>query len=87
MGLFTPYVRSSEFEPDEEWNLEYFLQGLEFEKGYLKYTGDYISGRQIKTTIIFESGGKVNIDTRNRGKGADRWMTQLQGKKHIQPLQ
>jgi hypothetical protein len=72
------------FEPDEEWNLEYFLQGLEFEYGKLKYSGDYVSGRHMKTTIIFEPGGRVILDTRNRGRGADRWIMHLQGKKHIQ---
>ncbi len=75
------------FVPDEEWNLEFFLEGLEFEGGHLKYSGDYISGRHMKTTIIYEPGGRVTLDTRNRGKGADRWILHLQGKKHIQPLQ
>ena len=74
------------FEPDEEWNLEYFLKGLEFERGRLKYSGDYVSGRHMKTTIIFEPGGRVTLDTRNRGKGADRWMIHLKGKKHIQEV-
>ncbi len=76
----------NEFVPDEEWHLEYFLQGLEFERGRLKYSGDYVSGRHMKTTIIFEPGGQVTLDTRNRGKGADRWMIHLQGKKHIQQI-
>jgi len=77
----------NEFIPDEEWHLEYFLQGLEFERGRLKYSGDYVSGRHMKTTIIFEPDGRVTLDTRNRGKGADRWMIHLQGKKHIQEIQ
>jgi hypothetical protein len=76
----------NQFIPDEEWNLEYFLQGLEFEYGKLKYSGDYVSGRHMKTTIIFGPGGRVTLDTRNRGRGADRWMIQLQGKKHLQQL-
>jgi len=74
------------FIPDEEWNLEYFLQGLEFNDGRLKYSGDYISGRHMKTTIIYEPGGQITLDTRNRGKGAERWMLHLQGNKHIQAL-
>ena len=74
------------FIPDEEWNIEYFLQGLEFEYGKLKFSGDYISGRHMKTTIIFEPGGMVTLATRNRGKGADRWMTHLQGRKHLQQI-
>ena len=76
----------NEFIPDEEWNLEYFLQGIEFEGGCLQYSGDYVSGRHLKTTVTYEPGGRVTLDTRNRGKGADRWMLHLQGKQHIQPL-
>lgn len=76
----------NEFIPDEEWNIEYFLQGLEFEYGKLKYSGDYVSGRHIKTDITFEPGGLVTMETRNRGKGADRWLMHLQGKKHIKQL-
>ena len=75
-----------EFIPDEDWTLEYFLQGLSFEHGRLEYSGDYVSGRHMKTDIIFESGGRVTVETRNRGRGADRWIIHMQGKKHIQPV-
>jgi hypothetical protein len=74
------------FIPDEEWNLEYFVQGLEFENKCLCFSSDYVSGRLMKTDIVFESGGRVTLTTRNRGRGAERWLTHLQGKKHIQPL-
>jgi len=76
----------NEFIPDEKWNIEYFLQGLEFHNGRLKYSGDYVSGRHMKTDIIFEPGGRVALETRNRGRGADRWVIHLQGKKHIQEV-
>ena len=75
-----------EFIPDELWNLEYFVQGLEFENKCLRFTSDYVSGRLMKTNIIFESGGRVTLSTRNRGRGAERWLTHLQGKPHIQEL-
>ena len=74
------------FIPDEEWNLEYFVQGLEFENKCLRFSSDYVSGRLMKTDIVFESEGRVTLTTRNRGKGAERWLVHLQGKKHIQPL-
>ena len=74
------------FIPDEEWNLEYFVKGLEFENKCLCFSSDYVSGRLMKTDIVFESGGRVTLTTRNRGRGAERWLTHLQGKKHIQPL-
>ena len=75
-----------EFIPDEQWNLEYFIQGLEFQNKYLRFISDYVSGRLMKTNIIFESGGRVTLSTRNRGKGAERWLIHLQGKRHIQQL-
>jgi hypothetical protein len=72
-----------EFIPDEEWNLGYFINGLEFRNRCICFSADYVSGRHMKTDIEFESGGKVTLSTRNRGKGADRWLTHVQGKPHI----
>ena len=71
------------FIPDEDWRLEYFLQGIRYRWRKISFTSDYISGRLMKTNIDFESGGKVKISIRNRGRGAERWLTHLQGKKHI----
>ncbi len=71
------------FQPDEEWNLVYFLKGLEYRHKYLYFSADYVSGRHMKTNIKFDSGGKVTLETRNRGRGADRWVLHLQGKKHV----
>lgn len=75
-----------DFIPDEEYNLMYFLEGLRFEHGVLSHQADYISGRCLKTDITYEPGGKVTINTRNRGRGADRWLIHLQGKKHIRAV-
>ena len=72
-----------EFIPDEEWNLGYFITGLEFRNKRIYFSADYVSGRHMKTYIEFESSGKVTLTTRNRGRGADRWLTYLQGKRHI----
>ena len=72
-----------EFVPDEEWNLGYFVNGLEFRRQCICFSADYLSGRLMKTDIEFESGGKVTLTTRNRGRGADRWLTHLQGNRHI----
>jgi hypothetical protein len=74
------------FIPDEEWNFEYFVQCLKFQNGCLCFSADYVSGRHMKTDIIFKSGGNVILSTRNRGMGADTWLTLLQGKKHIREL-
>jgi hypothetical protein len=76
-----------EFIPDEEWSLGYFIQGLEFRDGYLKFSSDYVSGRLMKTDITFKPEGRVILETRNRGKGGERWLTHLQGKRHIRPVE
>ena len=76
----------TEFIPDEQWNLAYFVEGLGFEDGKLSFSSDYISGRMMKTEIIYEPGGKVTLQTSNRGKSAERWLTHLQGKRHIQAV-
>jgi len=73
----------NDFVPDEEYNLGYFLEGLHFEQGVLSHKANYISDRCVKTDISYEPGGEVTISTRNRGRGADRWILHLQGKKHI----
>ena len=72
-----------EFIPDEDYNLGYFVNGLEFRHQRICFSADYVSGRLMKTDIEFEAGGKVTLTTRNRGRGADRWLTHLQGKPHI----
>jgi hypothetical protein len=68
----------------EDWNLDYFINGLEFKNKSLFFSADYISGRLLKTNITFESEGLVTLITRNRGKSAEKWLLNLQGKKHIQ---
>jgi len=72
-----------EFIPDEDYSLGYFVNGLEFRHQRICFSADYVSGRLMKTDIEFEAGGKVTLTTRNRGRGADRWLTHLQGKPHI----
>ena len=76
----------NDFIPDEEYNMGYFVEGLRFEGGVLSHESDYVSGRCVKTDLTYEPGGKVTISTRNRGRGADRWILHLQGKKHLQAV-
>lgn len=74
------------FIPDEGWALGYFIQGLKFIQNRICFSADYVSGRLMKTDIAFKSGGEVTLSTRNRGRGAKRWLTHLKGKKHIRPV-
>jgi len=68
----------------EDWSLGYFVDGLEYEHGSLCYSADYVSGRMMKTEVVFDKDGEVTLTTRNRGKSADKWLTLLKGKKHLQ---
>jgi hypothetical protein len=77
------------FQPSLPWGPithTYFIEGLGFEDGKLSFSSDYVSGRMMKTEIIYEPGGKVTLQTSNRGKSAERWLTHLQGKRHIQAV-
>ena len=76
----------NDFIPDEQWSFAYFVEGLEFEDGKLSFSGDYVSGRMMKTDIVYEASGRVTLTTTNRGKGAETWLTHLQGRKHIQAV-
>jgi hypothetical protein len=75
-----------DFDKDDDWEIGYFVHGLEFKFGKLKFSADYVAGRLMKTNISFEAGGKVKISTRNRGRSAERWLTNLQGKKHLKEV-
>jgi len=74
------------FVPDEDWNLGYFIDGLKYRYGSIRFSSDYVSGRMMKTCVTFDKTGKVTIETTNRGKSAEKWITMLQGKKHLQKV-
>jgi hypothetical protein len=67
----------------ESWLLR---SGLRFWLKKICVTSDYVSGTLMKTDIDGEPGDKVTLTTRNRARGAERWLTNLQGKKHLQAV-
>jgi hypothetical protein len=75
-----------EFEPDDQWDLAHFLRELEYKEKKLCFSSDYVTGRLMKTDITFESGGRVTLSTRNRGKSAERRLLDLLGRRHIQAV-
>jgi hypothetical protein len=58
-----------------------FVEGLRYQRGRLRFSGDYIRGRRMKTDIELRPDGTVELETRGRGKAALRWLDRLQGKK------
>ena len=75
------------FSPDDDWHLGHFIDNLSFRDGFLFFSADYIAGRMMKTDIEFHPGGLVSLSTINRGKEMDRWVTHLQGKKHLKSVE
>lgn len=73
-----------EYEEKDEFRLADFIEHLRFVRGELRFDADYIRGRRIKTRIAVRSNGTVTLETVGRGKGALRWLEQLQGKKLMQ---
>ena len=60
------------------------IERLRFVRGELCFDADYIRGRRIKTRIVVRSNDTVTLETIGRGKGALRWLDQLNGKKLMQ---
>jgi len=60
-----------------------FLDGFRYERGNLRYNGDYIRGRRMKTNITIRPDGKATLQTHGRGEAATRWVARLKGKKML----
>ena len=74
------------YNPNDEWDIEKFLNCLRFEMGNLILSSDYIDGRMMKTDIKFSFGGKVTLSTQNRGRIAEQWLMKLQKGLADEPL-
>lgn len=59
------------------------LECLNFARGELRFTADYVRGRCVKTTITIRRDGTATLSTRGRGENALRWLGKLQGEKHL----
>ena len=73
-----------EYDPDKDWSLGLFIKNLNYEKGNLFFSADYVEGRMMKTDITYEKAGKITITAINRGKVANTWILMLQGKQYLE---
>jgi hypothetical protein len=62
------YVESDEFQVDD------FMDCLQWEGGALKFDADYVRGRRMKTRIVLRPDGSGTLTTAGRGKSALRWL-------------
>ncbi len=77
-------MSEAEYQDKDELNVVDFLSGLTYEEGRLRFHGDYIRGRRVKTWIIVKPDGTCVLETVGRGKAAIHWLDRLKGKKTMQ---
>jgi len=77
-------VSDMHYEDEDEFTVADFMQNLRYERGELRFTGDYLRGRCMKTDVTVRPNGSVTLTTRNRGESALRWVDRLKGKKVLQ---
>ncbi|MSQ50364.1 MAG: hypothetical protein EXR28_00610 [Betaproteobacteria bacterium] len=70
-----------DYEQDNQITLVDFLEGLSFVRGELRFHGDYIRGRRLKTNITVKVDAAVVLETLGRGKAALQWLDRMKGKK------
>ena len=79
-------LSSQDYEEKDQFRVSDLFDGLRYENGELRYYGDYIRGRRLKTGIVVRANGTVRLETLGRGKAALGWLARLQGKKLMEVL-
>ena len=73
-------VSDMHFAEDDQFTVADFIDGLKYERGEPRYSGDYIRGRCVKTDITVRRDGSAMLETRCRGEAAVRWVARLKCK-------
>lgn len=76
----------AEYQEKDDLAVADFLAGLTYEHGKLRYYGDYVRGRRMKTSVVIGPDGITVLETVGRGKAAVRWLDRLKGKKNMQVI-
>ena len=74
----------ADFVENDQFQIPDLFDGITYDAGELRYYGDYIRGRRVKTNITIRPDGTVKLQTIGRGKSANQWLAKLQGKKMMQ---
>ncbi len=80
-------VSGVDFEENDEFSVADLHDCLRYERGELRFRGDYIRGRSMKTDITVRPDGRATLETRNRGEAVTRWVQRLKGKKVLEVVQ
>lgn len=77
-------MSETEYQEKDELAVVDFLTGFTYVNGRLRYYGDYVRGRRMKTSITISPDGSALLETVGRGKAAVRWLDRLKSKKIMQ---
>lgn len=75
-----------DYDADDQLTASDLIEGLTFGTGGLRFHGDYIRGRSLKTDVLITSQGAVSISTYGRGESLLRWLDILKGKRHLKEV-
>jgi hypothetical protein len=88
-------TEESEAEPDADedgfreidgWTPADFLTHLRFEGSWLRVSLGEVRGRAIHTDLALSNAGDLRIDTVGRGQSASRWLSFVEGRRHLQTV-
>jgi hypothetical protein len=68
-----------DFAERDDWTASDMLRCLTFEQGRLRFQAGEVRGRWMKTTVEIDPGGKITLETADRGEAALQWIRTLQG--------
>jgi hypothetical protein len=63
-----------DYDETDSFTIGDLFDGLQYKDGTLRYYGDYVRGRRLKTGILLRPDGTVRLQTTGRGKAALRWL-------------
>ena len=75
-----------DYAEEDQFLLADLIENLTFGIGGLKFHGDYIRGRSMKTDVVVRTDGAVEISTFGRGKSLLRLLDKLKGEKHLKSI-
>ncbi len=75
-----------EYIETDGWTPADFLEHLKFDDGQLRISLGCIRGRAVFTEISLDPQGQLKIRTIGRGHSADRWLSFVRGRSHMQPV-
>jgi hypothetical protein len=75
-----------EFREVDGWTPADFLMHLRFEGSCLRVSLGEVRGRAVHTALALSDAGDLRIETVGRGQSASRWLSFVEGRRHLQTV-